>query len=227
MDRSLPHPRLREIAIPSPAEIGAARAVAIDFETASMSRATPCAIGVAWLGVDGVTHRAYRLIRPDCPERAWCFGYIHGLYPEDVAAAASFPELWDELAPHLEGALVLAHNAAFDLGVLRQTLDYYGLPVPSLRCLCTLVASRRVWAGMPSYTLPLVAERVGFHFDHHHALEDAEAAARIAHGALAECGAADFEDLAAGIGVRIGSLGPEGYVSSVRDARRAKVARRG
>ena len=96
-------------------------------ETASMSRATPCAIGVAWLGADGVTHRAYRLIRPDCPERAWCFGYIHGLYPEDVAAAASFPELWDELAPHLEGALVLAHNAAFDLGVLRQTLDYYGL----------------------------------------------------------------------------------------------------
>lgn len=211
-----PHPRLREVAIPPFVGGDAPPVAAIDFETATMSRATPCAIGVAWIAGGAVTHRAYRLIRPDCSPRAWCFGHIHGLYPDDVAAAASFPEVWAELAPHLEGALVLAHNAAFDLGVLRRTLETYGLPTPRLRCLCTLVAARRVWPGMPSYSLPHVAERVGYGFSHHHALEDAEAAARVALGALALTGAADFEALAARIGVRVGALGPEGYLSSVR-----------
>lgn len=208
------HPRVCEIPVPPAGD--APPVLALDFETASMSRATPCAVGVAWIAGGAVSGRAYRLIRPDCAPRAWCFGHIHGLYPDDVADAASFPEVWADLAPHLDGALVLAHNAAFDLGVLRQTLAAYGLPVPRLRCLCTLVTARRVWPGMPSYTLPRVAERVGFRFSHHHALEDAEAAARIALGALAHTGAADFDALAAHAGVRIGALGPEGYVSSVR-----------
>lgn len=172
MDHRVLHPRLCEIAVP-PCTAGAARMVAIDFETAGMARATPCAIGVAWIEGGVVARRAYRLIRPDCADRAWCFGHIHGLYPADVAGAARFPEIWEELAPHLDGALVLAHNAAFDLGVLRGCLELYGLETPRMRCLCTLVTARRVWPGMPSYRLPLVAERVG-------------------------------------------SLGPEGYVSSVR-----------
>lgn len=216
MERTAAHPRLVEIAIPARAAGPAARVVALDFETATMSRATPCAIGLAWIEDGRVARRAYRLIRPDCAARMWCFGHIHGLHPGDVADAATFPEIWEDLAPHLEGALVLAHNAAFDLGVLRGTLDHYDLPIPRLRCLCTLVASRRVWPGLPSYTLPNVAARVGYSFSHHHALEDAEAAARIALGALAHTGAADLPALAAAIGVRVGTLGPEGYVSSVR-----------
>lgn len=220
-------PRLRELPIPPLAVVGENRVVAIDFETATMSRASPCSIGIAWI-VDGrVTHRAYRLIRPNCAPGAWCFGYIHGLYPRDVAEAAAFPEIWEELRPHLDGALVLAHNASFDINVLRATLALYGLPVPTMRCLCTLVAARRVWADMESYRLPLVAERVGFRFDHHHALEDAEASALIALGALEVCGVADFDALATTIGVRIGSVGEGVYLPSVRAKSPARVARAG
>lgn len=209
------HPRLVERPIPPVAAVGGNRVVAIDFETATMSRASACSIGIAWI-VDGkVAHRAYRLIRPRCSPRSWCFGYIHGLYPEDVAEAAEFPEIWDELAPHLDGALVLAHNAAFDLNVLRESIALYGLATPEMRCMCTLVASRRVWTDMASFRLPLVAERVGFCFDHHHALEDAEASARVALGALERCGVADFDALAETIGIRIGRMGEGVYVSSV------------
>ncbi len=212
---ALLHPRLVERPIPPVSAVGDNRIVAIDFETATMARASACSIGIAWI-VDGqVTHRAYRLIRPRCSPKAWCFGYIHGLYPEDVAEAAEFPEIWEELRPHLEGALVLAHNASFDLGVLRESIALYGLETPEMRCMCTLVASRRVWTDMTSFRLPLVAERVGFGFDHHHALEDAEAAAWVALGALARCGVTDFDALAETIGIRIGRMAEGVYVSSV------------
>ncbi len=209
------HPRLIELPIPPVSAVGPERIVAIDFETATMARASACSIGVAWIAEGRVTHRAYRLIRPRCSPKSWCFGYIHGLYPEDVAEASEFPEIWEELRPHLEGALVLAHNASFDLGVLRESIALYGLETPAMRCMCTLVASRRVWTDMASFRLPLVAERVGFTFDHHHALEDAEASARIALGALERCGVADFDALAETIGIRIGEMAEGVYVSSV------------
>jgi len=209
------HPRLIEKPIPPLAAVGPERIVAIDFETATMARASACSLGMVWIENGRVTHRAYRLIRPRCAPKAWCFGYIHGLYPEDVAEAAEFPEIWDELRPHLDGALVLAHNAAFDLGVLRESIALYGLDTPEMRCMCTLVASRRVWTDMASFRLPLVAERVGYAFDHHHALEDAEASARVALGALEMCGVADFDALADTIGIRIGRMAEGVYVSSV------------
>ena len=209
------HPRLIERAIPPVSAVGANRIVALDFETATMARASACSLGIVWIEDGRVTHRAYRLIRPRCAPRAWCFGYIHGLYPEDVAEAAEFPEIWDELLPHLDGALVLAHNASFDLNVLRESIVLYGLETPAMRCLCTLVAARRVWTDMTSFRLPLVAERVGFAFDHHHALEDAEASALIGLGALARCGVADFDELAETIGMRIGRVAEGVYVSSV------------
>jgi DNA polymerase-3 subunit epsilon len=207
---------LTQIPIPSLEAVGDDRVIAIDFETANDSRASACSIGIVWI-VDGrIAHRAYRLIRPSCDEDEWLHSGIHGIYPEDVEEEPEFPEVWRELQPHLENALVLARNASFDMGVLRETLDLYGLPRPSLRCMCTLVAARRVWVGMENYKLSSVAERVGFAFKHHHALEDAEASAMIALGALEACAVPNLEALADVIGIRIGKLADENYEPSVR-----------
>jgi DNA polymerase-3 subunit epsilon len=63
---------------------------------------------------------------------------IHGIRPEDVKDEPEFPEVWAELAPHLTGTTVLAHNASFDMSVLRATLDLYGLVCRSCPILCTV-----------------------------------------------------------------------------------------
>src|SRR3546814_21140868 len=68
---------------------------------------------------------------------------IHGIQPHDFEHEPEFPGIWDELLPHLEATpLLLAHNAPFDIGVLRDVLTAYGLPWPSLRFPCPVKLAR-------------------------------------------------------------------------------------
>ncbi|CCG09422.1 3'-5' exonuclease [Pararhodospirillum photometricum] len=169
-----------ETPIPRPDEVGAVSAIAIDFETASTSRASACAVGLAWVANDRVVHTAHRLIRP--PElRFDPFAIsIHGIRPEMVVDKPEFPEIWREIAPHLGGALLLAHNAAFDMSVLRAILEVYGLPRPTVRSLCTVKVARHVWPALPHHRLPDVAGHLGIRLHHHNAASDAGACAEIA-----------------------------------------------
>jgi DNA polymerase III subunit epsilon len=175
----LPH-RLRQAALPASADVAPCDAVALDFETANASRASPCAVGLVWLRGDQVSHRAYRLVRP--PDNRFDPGNIrvHGIHSGDVERQPEFPVIWAELAPLLEGKVLVAHNASFDTSVLTATLQAYGLRVPELRTACTLAAARRAWPGLPRHGLPDVAAHLGIGLQHHHALDDAEASAAIA-----------------------------------------------
>ena len=44
-----------------------------------------------------------------------------------VRDAPAFPDLWPRIAPIFESGLIIAHNAVFDLGVLRKCLQGYGI----------------------------------------------------------------------------------------------------
>lgn len=179
-------PHLQQVALPAIDEVAACRAVAVDFETATASRASPCAIGLAWLGPSGVAHRAYRLIRP--PGNAFS-GFnvgIHGIRPQDVEDAPPFAHIWEQLAPLMRGRTLIAHNAAFDTGVLAAALRADGLAPPDLPILCTLHLARRAWPELARHRLSDVASHLGLALRHHHALDDAEASAAIVlHAATA------------------------------------------
>jgi DNA polymerase-3 subunit epsilon len=164
------------------------RAIAIDFETANEQRASPCAVGLAWIEDGAVTRRAYRLIRP--PEMRFSPGNIriHGIRPADVADAGEFPAVMAEFLDDLAGTLVLAHNAPFDMGVIAATCAVYGGPPPHLRYLCTRSIARRAWPGEPSFGLAAMAAKIGFGFSHHHAEEDAAACAAVALAAARHVG---------------------------------------
>jgi DNA polymerase-3 subunit epsilon len=142
-----------------------------------------------------VTHSAYRLVRP--PGNLFDGGNIrvHGIRPHDVEHEPEFPRIWRELSDCMNGKTLIAHNAAFDVSVLRATLSYYGLPLPELPTVCTLAVARRAWPGLPRYGLPHVAAHLGMQFRHHHALEDAEVSAGIALRAAAALGIADVGEL--------------------------------
>ena len=77
----------------------------------------------------------------------------------------------------------VAHNSPFDSGCLRATARHYGIQWPDNPFLCTLAASRHLIprAIISSHSLPYVAQFLGIPFtDHHNALADAEACAKIA-----------------------------------------------
>jgi DNA polymerase-3 subunit epsilon len=156
------------------------RALAIDFETANENRASPCAVGLAWIEDGVITRRAYSLIRP--PEMRFSPGNIrvHGITPRDVVDAPDFLAAMVPFAADLGSMLLLAHNAAFDMGVIAATCLAYGRPVPRLRYMCTRSIAQRSWPGEPSFGLAAMAARVGVTFKHHHAEEDAAACAKVA-----------------------------------------------
>jgi len=74
---------------------------------------------------------------------------------------------------------VIAQNAAFDIGHLRDTLDHFGLPRPEFDYVCTYQLARRVWPELPDHKLGTLAAHIGHQFNHHHAQDDAEAAGRV------------------------------------------------
>lgn len=175
--------------------------VALDFETANERRDSACAVGLAWIEGGAVVRRESRLIRPR--ELRFSPGNIrvHGILPADVRNQPEFPEAMAAFLPDLTEGLILAHNAPFDLGVLRASLAAYGLPVPPFASLCTLQVARQVFPDPAGCGLGKVAGRLRIRFEHHDAGEDAYACAEIALAAVRERGMTGIEALAHSLGL--------------------------
>ena len=104
---------------------------------------------------------------------------IHGITPDDVAAAPRFADVFGEVNAFIGGDALVAHNAAFDLGVIRSAAEVSGMRAPAFDYACTVVLSRKNYS-LPSYSLPFVAEAAGVPLrNHHDATEDARACAGI------------------------------------------------
>jgi len=152
----------------------------IDFETANRSRVSACSIGIAVIESGEITTRVERLIKP--PKG---FGWfldefigIHGITHETVRDAPGFDAVYQDLRPCFENALLAAHSAAFDMGVLRALCSHYGIAF-SGDYICTLALARQRWSQLSSHDLKAVAKHLGVPFNHHVAGDDAYAAAQI------------------------------------------------
>lgn len=159
---------------------------AIDFETANREPTSVCSVGIVVVRGGIVTEKLYRLIRPYPDTYEYWNIRVHGIRWADTAGAPAFPAVWTELAPHIEGLPLVAHNSPFDEGCLRAAFRHYGMAYPGYTFHCTCRASRRVFGkSLPNHQLQTVAARCGFDLtQHHHALADAEACAWIAREIL-------------------------------------------
>ncbi len=153
---------------------------AIDFETANGRRCSVCSVGIVVVRNGEVVDRFYSLIKPTPNYYTYWTTEIHGLTLQDTAHAPTFPEVWRQIAPRIEGLPLVAHNRPFDESCLKAVFAEYGMDYPGYEFHCTLAASRST-LDLPSHQLHLVAEACGFNLEHHHdALADAEACAAIA-----------------------------------------------
>ncbi|MGA3168378.1 MAG: exonuclease domain-containing protein [Terriglobia bacterium] len=185
--------------------------VAVDFETANSKRSSVCAMGIAIIEGQKIATRASWLIRP--PELYFdpYNTYIHGITEEDVADKPEFNKLWNEFRQYFEGRLLVAHNASFDMSVLRHVLDEYSIPYPQLCYLCTRVTAKRVWPGLNGYGLTTICEYLGVEFKHHDAEEDAAACAEVALRASRQIRATTIAELVENTRILTGQLYPGGY----------------
>jgi DNA polymerase-3 subunit epsilon len=190
--------------------------VVIDFETAS-TRATPCQLAALRFR-DGAEIDAMTTFIFQPPE---CFaGFnigLHGITPRAVAEAPTWGEVLGRLLEFSEGAPLVAHNASFDLGVVRDACDLNGLEWPNLSYTCTISISRMVWQRLPSYSLPLLCSALKIPVDpnlSHDALYDSRLAGEVLNRAMAEKGVAGLPELLECTFVRFGELSPDGWFGS-------------
>jgi DNA polymerase-3 subunit epsilon len=155
--------------------------VAIDFETAKYSRESAISVGLAKYRNGRLVDSWYSLIRPPTLYIRPDFTEIHGLTAADVQDAPFFDMVWGEnIRPFIGNLPLAAHNAAFDMSVLRAALDWYDLPVPQLKYFCTLKLARAAWPELKSHALTKLGEHFGIDYDAHNALADAQTCGIIA-----------------------------------------------
>lgn len=157
--------------------------VSIDFETANEKRHSPCAVGIVVANEREIIDEYYSLINPETYFSPFNIR-VHGIHEKDVLDAMTFSEIWPTLNDYLSGNLVLAHNASFDMSVIRQTLDRDRLSYPEMDYLCTANIAKQVWPEMENHKLNTLAYYHGVTFHHHNALEDARVAAIVMQKAL-------------------------------------------
>lgn len=169
--------------------------VAIDFETANEKFSSACALGIAIIKNYKISKTRYWLIKPPEPYFRPFNVRLHGINEETVEKKPEFYRIWPSIKKHLEGKIIIAHNAMFDISVLKSLLDVYQIDYPEIIYACTVNLARKVWKGLENYKLNTVSEFLNIDFMHHNACEDARACASIAIEAAKKINASDFLDL--------------------------------
>lgn len=185
--------------------------LAIDFETASV-RGAPCAVGIAEVSEGVIVDGTEWLIRPPIFEFSAFNVALHGITPKMCEEAPSWPETLLKIEKIRAGRPLLAHNAAFDIGVIRDACVLSKTPWPTLTYACSLVIGRRVWPGLSTYSLPYLAAHLGLREElHHRAASDAALAAQIGCAALAVTGTLTLPELAGSVDALMGSVMSESW----------------
>lgn len=159
--------------------------IAIDFETANYYRNSACSVGlVRFIGGKEVDS-CYSLIHPAkmyfIPE--WT-EEIHHISYDDVRDKPYFPEVWDTIVmPFINktpGIPLVAHNGnMFDMPVIQNCCEYFGMEVPKLEYFDSLIIARKTWPEFESHQLTKLGERFNIEYLAHDALEDSRVCGQL------------------------------------------------
>ena len=154
------------------------RYICFDVETPNAANERMSAIGISVVEKDSIVQEFFSYVNPEQPFNEFNI-QLTGIDAAKVSDAPTFAELWPRIEPILSSGILVAHNAPFDLTVLRKCLAAYGIEWrPLARYLCTVRIGR---AELPkiSHTLNNMCEYYGIELDHHKADSDSHACAEI------------------------------------------------
>lgn len=154
------------------------RFIVFDVETPNHFNNRMSAIGITVIENGVITEEFYSLVNPET-----YFDYFNtrltGISEESVTDAPNFAEIWGQIEPLMESGILVAHNATFDMSVLKRCLGDYNIfwkdRVPYL---CTVQMGRRILPGV-SHKLNDLCDYYGICLNHHHAESDSRACAEI------------------------------------------------
>ncbi|MCR5088561.1 MAG: 3'-5' exonuclease [Oscillospiraceae bacterium] len=154
------------------------RWIAFDVETPNRYNSRMSSIGISVIEDGAITEEFSSLVNPEQPFDPFNT-MLTGISEESVSDAPAFPELWERIEPILSSGILVAHNASFDIGVLRKCLCGYGLSwKPQVKGLCTVIMGRRLLPDI-SHRLNDMCDYYGICLNHHRADSDSHACAEI------------------------------------------------
>ena len=154
------------------------RYIAFDVETPNRWNNRMSAIGISVIEDGRVTENYFSYVNPEQPFD-WFNSRLTGINEETVFDAPTFPQVWEQIEPILSGGVLVAHNAIFDMTVLRKCLAGYEISWRStVRGLCTVTMGRSLLPGV-SHKLNDLCDYYGIRLRHHQADSDARACAEI------------------------------------------------
>lgn len=155
-----------------------ARFIVFDVETPNRHNDRMSAIGVTVVENGEITDNFFSYIDPETRFDAFNT-QLTGISAETVRGAPTFPQAWARLEGLFSSGMPVAHNAVFDLSVLRRCLNDYGIFWrQSTRYLCTVQMGRRLLPGM-KHNLNVLCDHYGIPLSHHQADSDSAACAQI------------------------------------------------
>jgi DNA polymerase III subunit epsilon len=115
------------------------------------------------------------------PERSipWNITQLTGITNEMVADAPRFFEIAKKIVEMTEDAVFVAHNVTFDFGFIREEFARLGYTY-TRKQLCTVRLARKVFPGLPSYSLSNLKKHFGIFAERsHRALDDTLATVQV------------------------------------------------
>lgn len=196
---------------------------AIDFETATSKWSSICSMGICVVEDNQIVEEKEILIKPEPFEFNDYNIFIHGITPNQVKNKPHFCDIWDDIKPYVNNRLVVAHNASFDIGAMRSTLEMFGISYPTLHYICTVKLSQKAYPELPSHKLNNLCDALGIVFSHHHAMDDAYACASVLLRIMEDYSLKSLAEIEECFEIGIGKLWP-GYVEPCTKNKKKKVA---
>lgn len=158
--------------------------ITIDFETANENLNSACSVGIVAVENLEIVDYFESYIQPPHNRYSDRNIQIHGITPDMTEQAPRLDELWFDLSRYFSVHVpVVAHNAHFDMSVLRLSTS---ADIPNFPYVDSIKMASQFVQG--SKSLGHCAECFGIEMDRHHdALSDATAAAEIVIHILKEC----------------------------------------
>lgn len=110
---------------------------------------------------------------------------LTGITDEMLADAPDLKTVIEQFQDFAQGAVLVAHNASFDMGFLRHAFSQLELPMPEYHVVDTLALARTLCSRLSNHKLDTLAKE--FKVDlisHHRACDDARATSGILTGLL-------------------------------------------
>lgn len=152
--------------------------VAVDVETANHSPSSICQIGIARFRKGVLTETWGGLVNPESSFLSFNTR-IHGIGPQDVTGAPTWPELRPKLRSLL-GDRTIASHTYFDRTALNSADMRYGLSAIRVAgWVDTCRIARRVWPHLANHKLTTLAQTFGISYRAHDAIDDARCAGQL------------------------------------------------